>query len=206
MLEQFFECEENAEIFIDYKFRQKWAQTMLFKGKFVWAVSEDVSVSDISLSLLTLPQGQQSGLMRAPFILQVFAVHLNSIVGAVDVPSLEVTNDYGDGTVLAKYPPKGALALAVAAVGFFHSTQQVSHIVSGREDPHPLGQWRHAAPRCRSRKTEEAVQQGHHQGHKQAQPSNWDRLKNRVKFLRRELGRGNEPLPEVHREDEGGVT
>ena len=34
-----------------------------------------------------------------PFILQVFAVHLNSIVGAEDVPSLEVTNDRGDATV-----------------------------------------------------------------------------------------------------------
>ena len=44
--------------------------------------------------------------MRVPFILQVFAVHLNSIVGAEDVPSLKVTNDRGDATVTAKYPPK----------------------------------------------------------------------------------------------------
>jgi hypothetical protein len=53
--------------------------------------------------------------MRAPFILQVFATHLNSIVGAEDVPALEVTDNFGD----AKYPPKGALALAAAAVCLF---------------------------------------------------------------------------------------
>jgi hypothetical protein len=71
-------------------------------------------------------------LLHAPFILQVFAMHLNSIVGAQDVPSLEVTDSYGDGTVLARYPPKGALALAAAAIGFFLlSTQDVSHIISG---------------------------------------------------------------------------
>jgi hypothetical protein len=77
--------------------------------------------------------------MRTPFVLQVFATHLNSIVGAEDVPSLEVTDGYGDATFLARYPPKGALALAIVAVGFFLFTQQVSYIVSGREDSSPLG-------------------------------------------------------------------
>jgi len=77
--------------------------------------------------------------MRAPFILQVFASHLNSIVGAEDVPSLEVTDGYREATVLARYPPKGALALAAATVCSFLSTWQVSYIISGREDSPPLG-------------------------------------------------------------------
>jgi hypothetical protein len=48
MLEQFFECEENCEIFKDYEFRQLWAKDMLFGCKFVYAVVEDVSISSIS--------------------------------------------------------------------------------------------------------------------------------------------------------------
>ena len=56
--------------------------------------------------------------MRGPFILQVFAMHLNSIVGTEDVPNLKVTNGHEDVTVFARYPPKGALALAVAAISF----------------------------------------------------------------------------------------
>ena len=43
-------------------------------------------------------------------------MHLNSIVGAVDVPSLNVIDGRGDATFLTRYPPKGALALAAAAV------------------------------------------------------------------------------------------
>ena len=144
--------------------------------------------------------------MRAPFILQVFAVHLNSIVGAEDVPSLEVTNDCGDATVTAKYPPKGALALAAATVGYSHSAQQVSYFVPGREDSHPLGQWRHAAPWCRCRTVEEADQQARHQGHNQAQPSDRDRLTCPDQVLCRELGKRNGPLPEIYREDEGWVA
>jgi hypothetical protein len=57
--------------------------------------------------------------MRSPFILQVFATHLNSIAGAVDVPSLQAADlddYYDDASPAAKYPPKGALALAAAAV------------------------------------------------------------------------------------------
>ena len=69
--------------------------------------------------------------MRSPFIIQVFATHLNSIVGAQDVPSLEVTDGYGDTTVLARYPLKGALALAAAAVGPFLSIRQGSYLVLG---------------------------------------------------------------------------
>ena len=56
--------------------------------------------------------------MCGPFILQVFAMHLNSIVGTEDVPNLKVTNGHEDVTVFARYPPKGALALAVATVSF----------------------------------------------------------------------------------------
>ena len=60
--------------------------------------------------------------MRAPFILQVFATHFNSIAVAVDVPGLQATlqatdlDTYGYASVTAMYPPKGALALATAAV------------------------------------------------------------------------------------------
>ncbi|KAF8259051.1 hypothetical protein EI94DRAFT_1814058 [Lactarius quietus] len=103
MLEQFFNCEDNEEMFEDYEVRHIWAEDMLVKCKFVWAVYED---------------GKQSGLMRAPFILQVFATHLNSITDAVDVPSLQATNwdIHGEASLAAKYPPKGALALAATAV------------------------------------------------------------------------------------------
>ena len=58
--------------------------------------------------------------MHAPFILQVFATHLNSIVGAVDVPSLEASDlNVHNASVTARYPLKGALALAAAAVCIF---------------------------------------------------------------------------------------
>lgn len=57
--------------------------------------------------------------MRSPFILQVFANHLNSIVGAEEVPEIEVAGDYEDVSNVAKYPPIGALALAAAAVSTF---------------------------------------------------------------------------------------
>ncbi|KAH9034759.1 hypothetical protein EDB85DRAFT_1889688 [Lactarius pseudohatsudake] len=73
---------------------------MLKDCKFIWAEVE---------------KNKESGLMCAPFILQVFAMHLNSIVGAKDVPNLEATSVDGDTSAVAKYPPKGALALAVAA-------------------------------------------------------------------------------------------
>ena len=69
--------------------------------------------------------------MHRPFVLQVFAMHLNSIMGAVDVPVLEVTDGYRDATVLARYPPKGALALAAAAVSFVLSMWQASYVLSG---------------------------------------------------------------------------
>jgi hypothetical protein len=73
--------------------------------------------------------------MRAPFILQVFANHLNSIVGAEDVPSLEVAVGHGDSV---RYPPKGALALAAAAVRVCLSTQQFAYIIPAREDADSL--------------------------------------------------------------------
>ena len=64
--------------------------------------------------------------MRAPFILQVFATHLNSIVGAMDVPSLEVTvgdvDHDKDVCAGVKYLPRGALALTAAAVCIFLCT------------------------------------------------------------------------------------
>ncbi|KAF8263217.1 hypothetical protein EI94DRAFT_1807603 [Lactarius quietus] len=106
MLEQFFNCEDNEEMFEDYKVCRIWAEDMLVKCKFVWAVYEN---------------GKQSGLMCAPFILQVFATHLNSIIGVVDVPSLQATNwdIHGEASLAAKYPPKGALALAATSICVF---------------------------------------------------------------------------------------
>ena len=120
MLEQFFEYEENKEVFKDYKSRQKWAECPAYRVQVrLGSGRRGKRLSNMSIYLLNLPQHEQSGLMRSPFILQVFATHLNSIVGAEDVPSLEVTDGYGAATVLARYPPKGALALAAAAVSFF---------------------------------------------------------------------------------------
>ena len=53
--------------------------------------------------------------MRSPFILQVFAVHLNSIAGAIDIEDLEVTHPAGVSQT-QKHPTRGTLALAAAAV------------------------------------------------------------------------------------------
>jgi hypothetical protein len=57
--------------------------------------------------------------MRAPFILQVFVTHLNSIIGTQEVPEIEVADNYEDASVVSRYPPIGALALATAAVTHF---------------------------------------------------------------------------------------
>ena len=72
-----------------------------------------------SLLTSTLLQDPPRGLMRAPFILQVFANHLNSIVGAEDIPEIEIAEGV---SVVAKYPPIGGLALAAAAVSAFLDT------------------------------------------------------------------------------------
>ncbi|KAI9436203.1 hypothetical protein H4582DRAFT_2078814 [Lactarius indigo] len=101
MVEQFFECEEYRDLFEDYDARQAWAEDMLVDCKFVWAVVDN---------------DEWSGLMRAPFILQVFATHLNSTAGAEEVPALSATGIDKGASAVAKYPPKGALALAAAAV------------------------------------------------------------------------------------------
>ena len=58
--------------------------------------------------------------MRAPFILQVFATHLNSIVGAEDMPGLEVTANPNNKSAVTAYPPTGALALAATAVSMLY--------------------------------------------------------------------------------------
>ncbi|KAH8984333.1 hypothetical protein EDB92DRAFT_1950889 [Lactarius akahatsu] len=99
MIEQFFECKDYRESFKDYDTCQAWAEDMLADCKFIW---EKVD--------------QRSGLMCAPFILQVFATHLNSTAGAAEVPALRATGVNEGASIVAKYPPKGALALAAAAV------------------------------------------------------------------------------------------
>ncbi|KAH9019020.1 hypothetical protein EDB85DRAFT_1873448 [Lactarius pseudohatsudake] len=99
MIEQFFECKDYRESFKDYNTRQAWAEDMLEDCKFVW---EKVD--------------KRSGLMRAPFVLQVFTTHLNSTAGAEEVPALRATGVNEGASIVAKYPPKGALALAAAAV------------------------------------------------------------------------------------------
>ncbi|KAF8265257.1 hypothetical protein EI94DRAFT_1544443, partial [Lactarius quietus] len=96
MLIQFFVCSANKVVF------------KLLGGR-------QLSAMFVSPPL-TLPQDERSSLMHAPFILQVFVVHLNRIVGAVDVPGLKVTGSDKDASVVAKYPLIGALALAVTAV------------------------------------------------------------------------------------------
>ncbi|KAH9033644.1 hypothetical protein EDB85DRAFT_2144869 [Lactarius pseudohatsudake] len=98
MVEQFFECKDYRESFKDYDTRQAWAKDMLEDCKFVW---EKVD--------------KRSSLMRAPFILQVFATHLNSTAGAEEVPALRATGVNEGASIVAKYLPKGALALAAAA-------------------------------------------------------------------------------------------
>ncbi|KAI9433680.1 hypothetical protein BJY52DRAFT_1231463, partial [Lactarius psammicola] len=86
VFERFFECEEYCDVFKNYDDRQVWTADMLTDCKFVWAVAD-----------------------------KVFATHLNSIVGAEDVPGLAATGVDGDHvTAVAKYPPMGALALAAA--------------------------------------------------------------------------------------------
>ncbi|KAH8982929.1 hypothetical protein EDB86DRAFT_2811923 [Lactarius hatsudake] len=105
MFKQFFECKDYRESFEDYDTRQDWAQDLLADLKFVW----QNMVSSFCHSCRT-------GLMRAPFILQVFATHLNSTVGAAEVPALRATGVNKGASIVAKYPPKGALALAAAAV------------------------------------------------------------------------------------------
>ena len=54
MLAQFFECVENATMFMDYELCQEWAELMLNKGKFVWAVMDEVLLYHISFSLFSL--------------------------------------------------------------------------------------------------------------------------------------------------------
>ncbi|KAF8267190.1 hypothetical protein EI94DRAFT_1802036 [Lactarius quietus] len=101
MLIQFFVCSANKAVFKLLSFRKTWAEQMLFEYNFVYEVIEE---------------DERSSLMRAPFILQVFAVHLNRIVGAIDVPGLKVAGSDKDASVVVKYLPIGALALAVATV------------------------------------------------------------------------------------------
>jgi hypothetical protein len=119
MLKQFFNHESNCVIFEDYDTHKMWAEDMLDGCNFIWAMPEDVGFSNVSGSLLltsTLPQEPWSGLMHTPFILQVFATHLNSIIGAEEVLELEVAGDHEGTSVVVRYPPIGALAIAAAMV------------------------------------------------------------------------------------------
>lgn len=69
MLEQFFECEDNREMFRDYSARQIWAKDMLYNCKFVWAETDVRSHTDfrvccsVSLTRTVTPSpGQAEGL------------------------------------------------------------------------------------------------------------------------------------------------
>ncbi|KAH9169057.1 hypothetical protein EDB89DRAFT_1908891 [Lactarius sanguifluus] len=99
MFEQFFNCKDYRESFEDYDTRQNWAEDLLTDLKFVYQKMDE-----------------RTSLMRAPFVLQVFATHLNSTIGAAEVPALRATGVSKGASFVAKYPPKGALALAAAAV------------------------------------------------------------------------------------------
>ncbi|KAH9006023.1 hypothetical protein EDB83DRAFT_2236891 [Lactarius deliciosus] len=85
MFEQFF--KEFPEDIKSYDSPQTWAGKMLVEYKFVWAMVDE-----------------WVGLMCSPNILQVFATHLNSIVGAEDVSSLEATGVNWDVSAIVKYP------------------------------------------------------------------------------------------------------
>jgi hypothetical protein len=119
MLKQFFNHKSNCVIFEDYNTHKMWVEDMLDGCNFVWVMPDDVGFSNVSGSLLltsTLPQELWSGLMHAPFILQVFATHLNSIVGAEEVLELKVTSNHEGVSIVVRYPPIGALAIAAATV------------------------------------------------------------------------------------------
>ncbi|EGN93688.1 hypothetical protein SERLA73DRAFT_156243 [Serpula lacrymans var. lacrymans S7.3] len=55
-------------------------------------------------------------LFRSTFILQMFASHLNSISGAVEVKALRAAGVPVNSSDVQKFPPVGALALSAAAV------------------------------------------------------------------------------------------
>ncbi|KAH9023836.1 hypothetical protein EDB85DRAFT_300801 [Lactarius pseudohatsudake] len=96
MFEQFFEFSECS-----YDERQEWAADALDNFKFVWGTDE---------------KGNRR-FMHSPFILWVFAAHLISIAGAIDIEEgLEVEGLPASASSTQKYPPRGALALATAAV------------------------------------------------------------------------------------------
>ncbi|KAH9034007.1 hypothetical protein EDB83DRAFT_1784674 [Lactarius deliciosus] len=95
MFEQFFEFS-----MFSYDERQEWAADELDNLKFVWGNDE---------------KGKRR-FMHSPFILRVFAAHLISIAGAIDIEDLEVDGLPASASSTQKYPPRGALALATAAV------------------------------------------------------------------------------------------
>lgn len=113
MVEYYFK-KGNVNYFKNYNAHGIWADGMLDQSTFIYAVINGVSFSCISRSLLTLPQkGKGSGLYHAPFISTLFAIHLNNTVGAHEIPSLEFTTTW-ETSIVANYPPRGALALAIA--------------------------------------------------------------------------------------------
>ncbi|KAH9170847.1 hypothetical protein EDB89DRAFT_1238786 [Lactarius sanguifluus] len=93
MVEEFFESSGASLKSSDA--RQEWAANMLHNFKFVFGEDE---------------KGKRR-LMHSPFIVRVFAAHLVRIAGAIDIdPAVEGVSS------TQKYPPRGALALATAAV------------------------------------------------------------------------------------------
>jgi hypothetical protein len=120
MIEQVFSREELRHVFKDYDDCQSWAEDKLQDCKFVWAELGDVRFLYFFRATYEpfTSQDKNSGLMRSPLILQVFATHLNSTSGAEDVPQLYApgVDEDSDASAVVKYPPKGALALAAAAV------------------------------------------------------------------------------------------
>jgi hypothetical protein len=128
MLEHFFNCEDNCVTFKDDDVCQAWAKDKLINLRFIFAVVNNVSIilhfHPVSSTLSQDDDSMNTSLMCHPFILQVFATHLNSIVGAEDVPGFGVTDKCTGASVVAKYPPKGALALAATAVSSSISTHR----------------------------------------------------------------------------------
>ncbi|KAH9023830.1 hypothetical protein EDB85DRAFT_1989459 [Lactarius pseudohatsudake] len=82
---------------------------MLHNFKFVFGEDEKASVFFGQRDLADVSRWRR--LMHSPFIVRVFAAHLVRIAGAIDIdPAVEGVSS------TQKYPPRGALALATAAV------------------------------------------------------------------------------------------
>ncbi|KAH8991571.1 hypothetical protein EDB92DRAFT_665813 [Lactarius akahatsu] len=113
MVEEFF--ESRGESLKSSDARQEWAADMFHNFKFVFGEDE------------------KQRLTHPPFIVRVFAVHLVRIAGAIDIdPAVEGVSSS------QKYPPRGALALATAAVSTRKKVERVLQLWANGEMDAPV--------------------------------------------------------------------